>query len=140
VNRPNSIRAHDENPAGEAKESGLDPRIGRVIAIIDADPHQRLSLPIMARMAGLSPSRFRHKFKSEVGITPTAYVQEVRMRIAADLLKDENVSVKEVRAAVGFGSDSYFAHLCKRVHGRSPSQLRTTDPSFLPIKQGPESL
>jgi hypothetical protein len=50
VNRPNSIRAHDENPAGEAKESGLDPRIGRVIAIIDADPHQRLSLPIMARI------------------------------------------------------------------------------------------
>ena len=124
MNGPNSIRSNHDNPPGEAKESRLDPRIERVIAIIEANPNQRLSLRIMARMVCLSPSRFRHKFKSETGVTPTVYVQRVRMRIAADLLKDESVSVKEVRAAVGLGSDSYFAHLCKRLHGRTPSQLR----------------
>jgi transcriptional regulator GlxA family with amidase domain len=124
VNRPNFIRSNDENPVGGAKPTRLDPRIERVIAIIEANPHQRLSLTIMARIARLSASRFRHKFKSEIGITPTIYVQMVRMRIAADLLRDENVSVKEVRAAVGLGSDSYFAYLCKRVYGRPPSQLR----------------
>jgi transcriptional regulator GlxA family with amidase domain len=118
-----SINSNGEDQVGE-KPARLDSRIERVIAIIEASPHQRLSLTIMARIARLSPSRFRHKFKSQVGITPTAYVQRMRMRIAADLLKDENVSVKEVRAAVGLGSDSYFAHLCKRVHGRPPSQLR----------------
>jgi transcriptional regulator GlxA family with amidase domain len=125
MNDPNFLRSNHDNPPGAAKEGRLDPRIERVIAIIEANPSQRLSLPIMARMARLSASRFRHKFKSEIGITPTAYVQKVRMRIAADLLKDENVSVKEARAAVGLGSDSYFAHLCKRVHGRPPSQLRS---------------
>jgi transcriptional regulator GlxA family with amidase domain len=125
VNARNSIRANDANPVSGAQQTRLDPRIERVIAIIEATPHQRLTITIMARIACLSASRFRHKFKSEVGITPTVYVQKVRMRIAADLLKDENVSVKEVRAAVGLGSDSYFAHLCKRVHGRPPSQLRS---------------
>ena len=122
MNNTNSIRSNGD--LGEAKQTGLDPRIERVMAIIEANPHQRLSLTIMARVVHLSPSRFRHKFKSEVGITPTVYVQRVRMRVAADLLKNENVSVKEVRAAVGLGSDSYFAHLCKRVYGRPPSQLR----------------
>ena len=121
---PNLIRSVDDSSVGEAEQTRLDPRIARVIATIEANSHQALSLAIMARMARLSPSRFRHKFKSEVGITPTVYVQRVRMRIAADLLKDENVSVKEVRAAVGLGSDSYFAHLCKRVYGRPPSLLR----------------
>ena len=121
---PNLIRSNDDHSPGRPGPTRLDPRIERVIATIEANPNQELSLTIMARIARLSPSRFRHKFKSEVGTTPTVYVQRVRMRIAADLLKDENVSVKEVRAAVGLGSDSYFAHLCKRLHGRTPSQLR----------------
>jgi AraC-like DNA-binding protein len=137
MHSPNSIQANGDNPGGEAIR--LDPRIERVIAIIEANSHQRLSLTIMARIARLSPSRFRHKFKSEVGITPTAYVQRVRLRIAVDLLKNDEVSIKEVRAAVGLGSDSYFAHLCKRVYGRPPSQLRNNGASFLFIKQDEQS-
>ena len=104
----------------------MDPRIRRVVAIIEDDPHQRLSLVGMARVARLSPSRLRHKFKSEVGITPTAYLQNVRMRIAAELLNNENLSIKEVRVAIGLESDSYFTHLCERVYGQSPSRLRSS--------------
>ena len=126
MNGPNLIRSNDDHSPGRPEPTRLDPRIERVIATIEANPNQELSLTIMARIARLSSSRFRHKFKSEVGTTPIVYVQKVRMRIAAHLLKDENVSVKEVRAAVGLGSDSYFAHLCRRVHGRPPSQLRKT--------------
>src|SRR5258706_4184217 len=119
---PDLIRSIDDNRAGEVEQTRLDPRIKRVIATIEANPHQSLSLITMARIARLSPSRLRHKFKSEVGITPTLYLQKVRMRLAVKLLKDETFSVKEVRAAVGLGSDSYFAHLCKRVNGRPPSR------------------
>jgi AraC-like DNA-binding protein len=132
VHSPNSIQANGDNPVAES--TSLDPRIERVIAIIEADPHQSLSLTIMARIARLSTSRFRHKFKLQVGITPTAYVQRARMKFAANLLKDDDVSVKEVRAAVGLRSDSYFAHLCKRVYGRTPSQLRNNRSSVSSTK------
>lgn len=102
----------------------MDPRIQKVIAVIDGDPHQRLSLARMARIAHLSSSRLRHKFKSEVGITPTLYLRSVRMRMAADLLRDEDLSIKEVRARIGLKSDSHFTHLCERVYGEPPSRIR----------------
>jgi AraC-like DNA-binding protein len=104
----------------------MDVRIQRLVAIIERDPHQRLSLVAMARIAGLSSSRLRHKFKSEVGITPTVYLQIVRMRKAAELLQTGELSVKEVRVATGLESDSYFTHLCKRTYGITPSRIKTT--------------
>jgi AraC-like DNA-binding protein len=103
----------------------MDPRIQRLVAIIEDDPHRRLSLEIMAQMVGLSPSRLRHKFRSEVGVTPTQYLQKARMRLAAKLLEHENRSVKEVRAAIGLESDSHFTHLCRRFYGLPPSRIKT---------------
>lgn len=102
----------------------MDPRIQRVVASIEGDPHQRFSLEIMARTVGLSSSRLRHKFKSEVGVTPTVYLQIVRMRVAAELLKTKDLSVKEVRAAIGLESDSYFTHQCQRMFGAPPSRIK----------------
>lgn len=78
----------------------------------------------MADVVGLSPSRLRHKFKAEIGITPTLYLQQLRLQKARELLKCESLSVKEVKAAVGIESDSYFAHQFKRAYGISPSKVQ----------------
>jgi AraC-like DNA-binding protein len=105
----------------------MDPRIQRVIMVIEDDPRQKLSLVSMALIAGLSASRLRHKFKSEVGTTPTTYLRTIRMKMAADLLRSNRLTVKEVRAAIGLESDSYFTHQCKRTYGIAPSRLKVTE-------------
>jgi len=102
----------------------LDPKIQRLLVLIDENPGGRLTLSTMAELVGLSPSRLRHKFKSEVGITPTLYLQRLRLQRARELLKSEALSVKEVRAAVGIESDSYFTHQFKRAYGVPPSKSR----------------
>lgn len=102
----------------------MDPRIQRVIALINDDCHQSLSLQVMAFTANMSSSRLRHRFKSEVGVTPTLYLRSVRLRKAVELLKDESLSIKEVRAAIGLESDSYFTHLCERIYGLPPSRIK----------------
>jgi AraC-like DNA-binding protein len=91
---------------------------------MEENPHRPLSLAAMARVAGLSSSRLRHKFKSEVGITPTVYLQQLRLRKAKELLTGNNLTVKEARAAVGLTSDSYFTHQFKRTFGNPPSHFR----------------
>jgi transcriptional regulator GlxA family with amidase domain len=101
-----------------------DPRIQRLIALMEENPHRPLSLESMARFAGLSSSRLRHKFKSEIGMTPTDYLQTLRLRKARELLKTKHLTVKEVRAAVGIRSDSYFTHQFKRAYGIPPSQSK----------------
>lgn len=103
----------------------MDPRIQRLLALMEENPRERLSLSTMADVVGLSPSRLRHKFKAEIGITPTLYLQQLRLQKARELLKCESLSVKEVKAAVGIESDSYFAHQFKRAYGISPSKSRS---------------
>jgi transcriptional regulator GlxA family with amidase domain len=108
----------------------MDPRIQRATVFLENNIHQRLSLGTMARVAGLSPSRFRHKFKAELGVTPTIYLQAIRLKIAKILLADNLLSVKEVKAAVGIQSDSYFTHRFKNTYGLPPSRLRSDDNSI----------
>jgi AraC family transcriptional regulator of arabinose operon len=91
---------------------------------MEEQSHRPLSLAYMARVAGLSSSRLRHKFKTEVGVTPTVYLQALRLRKAKQLLTINNLTVKEARAAVGISSDSYFTHQFKRTFGNPPSHFR----------------
>lgn len=102
----------------------MDIRIQRLISYIEEHPHRPFSLALMAEITGLSASRLRHKFKAEVGVTPTVYIQSLRLRKAKELLTSNNLSVKEARAAVGISSDSYFTHQFKRTFGNLPSHFR----------------
>jgi transcriptional regulator GlxA family with amidase domain len=103
----------------------MDPRIQRVILFMEENPDRGLSLAGLARFAGLSSSRLRHKFKAEVGVTPTVYLQTLRLNKARELLTTNFLTVKEVKAAVGISSDSYFTHQFKRAFGMPPSHSRS---------------
>ena len=102
----------------------MDIRIQRLISYIEEQPHCPLSLALMSQVTGLSASRLRHKFKAEVGVTPTVYLQSLRLRKAKELLTTNNLTVKEARAAVGISSDSYFTHQFKRRFGSTTSHFR----------------
>lgn len=106
----------------------MDPRILRVLTLIEGNLHGRLSLARLAQAVGLSPSRLRHKFKSEVGVTPTAYLQARRLDAAKELLLTRRLAVKEAKAAVGISSDSYFTRQFKSAFGVPPSCLKLKPP------------
>lgn len=107
----------------------MDQRIQMAIAIMESNLNRQISLAKLARTAGLSASRFRHKFKAEVGVTPTIYLQTIRLQMARTLLASNSLSVKEVRAAIGIKSDSYFTHQFKKAYGQTPSGLRSVSNS-----------
>jgi transcriptional regulator GlxA family with amidase domain len=107
----------------------MDPKIQRATEFMESHIHLRLSLETIARVAGLSPSRFRHKFKAELGVTPTIYLQTARLKVAKALLASDRLSVKEVKVAVGLQSDSYFTHKFKNRYGYTPSRSRSGENS-----------
>lgn len=61
------------------------------------------------------------KLKSLSGTTPVAFIRNVRLQRAADLLKEGKLSVNEVAEITGFGSPSYFAKCFKKAYGVLPS-------------------
>src|SRR5687767_2892445 len=104
-----------------------DRRITWVVAHMNTHLAEPLAIPQLAAMVDLSPSRFRHLFKTQIGVSPAEYLQRLRLRRARMLLKRTFLTVKEVMALVGYNDPSHFARDFRRVHGVSPSALRSDD-------------
>jgi AraC-like DNA-binding protein len=102
----------------------MDRRIARVLARLDAHLAQPLRLASLAAAVNLSPSRFSHLFRREVGTSPARYLRALRMLRARLLLERTVLTVKEVMAHVGCSDASHFSRDVRQFHGVPPSALR----------------
>ena len=75
-----------------------------VQSLIAAHPEAELSVPTLARRAGLSPRQFARLFKAEVGTTPARYVEAARVDLACRRLEATDDGVDEIAARCGLGS------------------------------------
>jgi transcriptional regulator GlxA family with amidase domain len=83
-----------------------------------------LSVPALARRAGMSPRNFARAFRREIGATPAAYVQAQRVEGARRLLETAEASVAEVAAACGFARVETMHRAFRRGVQVSPAQYR----------------
>ena len=65
----------------------MDQRVQIVRSAIERDCRRAWTITALAKLVNLSPSRLRHLFKSETGITPNQFIKEVRLREAEKLLR-----------------------------------------------------
>jgi len=86
--------------------------------------HEPASLDELARRAGMSAHHFCSAFHRHFGAAPIDFLIRVRLEQARWLLRDRNRSIAAVARAVGIPDPHYFAKLCRRRLGRSPSSLR----------------
>ncbi len=88
---------------------------------------KRIALSAIAETVNLSASYLCRLFKSEVGMSITGYLNQVRMEKAGFLLRTSNINVymKEISAAVGIEDQLYFSRIFKKYYGISPSEYRT---------------
>jgi AraC family transcriptional regulator len=71
----------------------------------------------------ISKSLLYNVFESE-DFTPARYMNNIKMSRAMVLLKNKNVSVKEVSQTMGFHSPDYFIRLFKLYSGTTPGRYR----------------
>ena len=65
------------------------------------------------------------KIQSLAGMTPSEFIRAMRLKRAAQLLRDDpNLSVSEVSDMVGFNTQKYFTKYFKEMFGVTPSQFR----------------
>jgi AraC-like DNA-binding protein len=85
---------------------------------------QRIKVEALAKVAGLSPSRFKARFKREMGMAPIDYVLRCKIDNAKLALSTTGSSVTEVAFALGFSSSQHFATVFRRFTGLSPRSFR----------------
>lgn len=91
---------------------------------IDTHSHQQIDLEHAAAQADISPFHFLRLFSSVLGVTPHQYLVRSRLRHAARLLADNDLSITDVAYDVGFGDLSNFVRTFHRAAGVSPRKFR----------------
>lgn len=95
-----------------------DPRLAKVIRLMHEDVARRWTIEALAREVGMSRSALTLRFSRRVGRPPLDYLTRWRMILAQRELA-RGRGVQEVAAAVGYASQSAFAHAFKRTVGHT---------------------
>lgn len=73
---------------------------------------------------GLGRRTFNRRFKQETGMSPTEYVQLIRIQGSQRLLSNTRLSVEDISRDVGYSDIGAFYRLFRRYTGISPGQFR----------------
>jgi AraC-like DNA-binding protein/mannose-6-phosphate isomerase-like protein (cupin superfamily) len=109
----------------------MHPQLGRALAAILTRPRDDHKVESLARLCGMSRSRFSHHFTATFGQSPMAFVQTARLRAGARLLRSTRMPVKTISANVGYASRSHFSRAFRAQFGIDPSAYRG-EPEFAP--------
>lgn len=85
---------------------------------------KNLALDDVSRQLDLSPYYFSKLFKEETGSNFIEYLTNLRMAKAKELLKNEQYSMKEICAEIGYSDPNYFSRIFKKSTGMTPTEYR----------------
>ena len=102
-----------QNPASERKVSQAVERA------LKSDLKKQYTVKELARLCGYSPNYFIQAFKRETGKTPHAYVAEMRISAAKEMILS-GMPLEEVASECGFPEYTNFYRAFKSLVGVSP--------------------
>jgi AraC-like DNA-binding protein len=116
--------------AGSAsRPAAVDPRVTRVIDWLQGRLGAPVTLAEAARVAHLSPSRFRHLFMAQTGVSFRAYLLWLRLAPAVGAAMGGRPWT-EAAQEWGFADSAHLSRTCRRMFGIAPTMLlREAEPS-----------
>ena len=85
---------------------------------------EEVSLSVLAEEFHLSAQYISQLFKNEIGVGFLAYLTNIRMERAKQLLLSTSLSIAEVSEQSGYGDYRVFTKVFKKSEGITPSQYR----------------
>jgi len=101
-----------------------DPRIGRALALLHAQPERAWTVDELARAVALSRSALAERFATLVGEPPVQYLLRWRLALAARALRAGRDAIARVAERSGYESEAAFSRAFKREFGIPPAAWR----------------
>lgn len=95
-----------------------------VVDYIEKHLGEGLSVKQIAAIAYVSPDHLTRVFKKKYNQTVSDFITEQRMKLAGELLKQNNLTVTMVSDSVGFTNYSYFTEQFKKYYGMTPRDFQ----------------
>ena len=114
----------DQDTVAEEQPALADEWLQNAIAHVEAHiSDDTYSVEKLASDLCMSRMTFYRKIQSATGQKPTEFIRTIRLRRAAELLRDGSMTVTEVGYAAGFSSASYFSRCFRTMYGVPPTQF-----------------
>lgn len=114
--RPGSSRAAANILGGE--------RLTELLMLMTEHPEREFSRREMAERLCVSESTLQRIFRARTGFSPHDYLMKLRLKKAATLLLESELTVGEVANETGFADSNYFCRRFRRYAGASPLEFR----------------
>lgn len=101
-----------------------DKAILRVQRWLQAEGDRPVTIPEMAARAGLGDRTFLRRFQKATGLNPTAYVQQVRVGRARDLLERSTLPFADIAWRLGYEDAGAFRKVFQKIVGLGPADYR----------------
>lgn len=118
----------DPSAARQSSASGTSTAVHRAETLTDlihARYAEPISLPILAKLAGMHPSTANKIFRAILGIPVNEYLTRYRLARAMQQLAETNSPILQIAYDCGFGSSSRFYDIFKQRTGTTPRLFRS---------------
>lgn len=106
------------------KEERTSSVIERAKKYIEENFKKDISLDDVSKYVDISPYYFSKLFKDEVGENFVEYLTKLRIEHGKNLLKQKEISIKQVGLEAGYSDPNYFSRIFKRYVGVTPTEYR----------------
>ena len=116
--------ARDTSRAPGWHRAAADPVLGPALRLLEDDIARPWTLASLAAEVGVSRAALARRFSTILGEPAMGYLTTLRLDLAADLLREPDLTIAAVARQVGYGSPFALSAAFKRVRGMSPAHHR----------------
>lgn len=95
-----------------------------IMEFINDNYEKNMGLNDCAGQFHISPNYITRMFKKYTGVSYITYINELKIKKALELLKDTDLSIKEVAQRVGYNNLNYFYKNFNMITGTTPGMFK----------------
>lgn len=109
---------------GQLRVADQRERFKEIEGFIQENYHLPLKIHFLSRKAGMNQRSFEKGFKAYFGVRAKEYIEHLRVKLAADLLKNSDMPITSIAYHVGFAGTNYFSFVFRKLQHCSPREYR----------------
>ena len=82
----------------------------------------KLNVDMLVSEIGISRVHLHRKMKEMTGIPTSDFIRNIRLKKAAELLREKKKNISQIAYAVGFSNQTHFSTAFRKFYGASPSE------------------